>query len=97
MSLDAAWQRSKQRAAGDFCKKADQRHAEKWITSSNMRKEFLSNWKDLAAMVFHESHAASFALLVYVSAWIKCYYPDVFGCALLNSMPWVFTACSNCN
>jgi error-prone DNA polymerase len=36
---------------------------------------------------FPESHAASFAQLVYVSAWIKCYYPDVFALALLNSMP----------
>src|SRR5205807_3224642 len=33
---------------------------------------------------FPESHAASFALLVYVSAWIKCFHPDVFACALLN-------------
>jgi len=39
---------------------------------------------------FPESHAASFALLVYVSAWIKCYYPDVFACGLLNSMPMGF-------
>ncbi len=39
---------------------------------------------------FPESHAASFALLVYVSSWIKCYYPDVFACALLNSMPMGF-------
>ncbi len=39
---------------------------------------------------FPESHAASFALLVYVSCWIKCYYPDVFACALLNSMPMGF-------
>jgi error-prone DNA polymerase len=39
---------------------------------------------------FPESHAASFALLVYASAWIKCYYPDVFACALLNSMPMGF-------
>src|SRR5947208_16456035 len=39
---------------------------------------------------FPESHAASFAQLVYVSAWIKCYYPDVFACALLNSMPMGF-------
>ncbi|MBO9619764.1 MAG: error-prone DNA polymerase [Niabella sp.] len=39
---------------------------------------------------FPESHAASFALLVYVSAWIKCYYPDVFAAALLNSMPMGF-------
>jgi error-prone DNA polymerase len=39
---------------------------------------------------FPESHAASFALLVYVSAWLKCFYPDVFACALLNSLPMGF-------
>jgi error-prone DNA polymerase len=39
---------------------------------------------------FPESHAASFALLVYVSAWLKCHYPDVFACALLNSLPMGF-------
>jgi error-prone DNA polymerase len=41
---------------------------------------------------FPESHAASFALLVYISAWIKCHYPDVFACALLNSQPMGFYA-----
>jgi error-prone DNA polymerase len=39
---------------------------------------------------FPESHAASFALLVYVSSWLKCFYPDVFACALLNSQPMGF-------
>jgi len=39
---------------------------------------------------FPESHAASFALLVYVSSWLKCYYPDAFAGALLNSMPMGF-------
>ena len=39
---------------------------------------------------FPESHAASFALLVYVSCWLKCYHPDVFTTALLNSMPMGF-------
>lgn len=39
---------------------------------------------------FPESHAASFASLVYASSWIKYYYPDVFACALLNSMPMGF-------
>ena len=39
---------------------------------------------------FPESHAVSFALLVYVSSWIKCYKPDVFAAALLNSMPMGF-------
>jgi error-prone DNA polymerase len=41
---------------------------------------------------FPESHAASFAILVYVSAWIKCRYPDVFAAALLNSQPMGFYA-----
>ncbi|WEJ60432.1 error-prone DNA polymerase [Devosia sp. FJ2-5-3] len=41
---------------------------------------------------FPESHAASFALLVYVSCWLKCHYPDVFGAALLNSQPLGFYA-----
>ncbi len=39
---------------------------------------------------FPESHAASFALLVYVSSWMKCYYPDVFAAAILNSLPMGF-------
>ena len=41
---------------------------------------------------FPESHAASFALLVYVSAWLKRHYPAVFACALLNSQPMGFYA-----
>ena len=41
---------------------------------------------------FPESHAASFALLVYVSAWMKRHYPAVFACALLNSQPMGFYA-----
>jgi error-prone DNA polymerase len=39
---------------------------------------------------FPESHAASFALLVYVSAWMKRHYPAAFCCALLNSQPMGF-------
>jgi len=39
---------------------------------------------------FPQSHAASFALLVYASAWIKCHYPTVFAAALLNSQPMGF-------
>jgi error-prone DNA polymerase len=41
---------------------------------------------------FPESHAASFAHLVYVSAWLKCHYPAVFAAALLNSQPMGFYA-----
>ena len=59
--------------------------------------------KDFAERCFHqiegfgeygfpESHAASFALLVYASAWLKCYYPDAFLAAILNSQPMGFYA-----
>ena len=41
---------------------------------------------------FPQSHAASFALIVYVSCWLKCHHPEVFGCALLNSQPMGFYA-----
>lgn len=41
---------------------------------------------------FPESHAVSFALLVYVSSWLKCHYPAAFACALLNSQPMGFYA-----
>jgi error-prone DNA polymerase len=40
---------------------------------------------------FPESHSASFALLVYVSAWLKRWHPAAFACALLNSQPMVST------
>ena len=41
---------------------------------------------------FPESHAASFALIVYASSWMKCHHPDVFCCALLNAQPLGFYA-----
>ena len=41
---------------------------------------------------FPESHSASFSLLVYVSAWLKCHYPAVFACGLLNAQPMGFYA-----
>ncbi len=41
---------------------------------------------------FPESHAASFALIVYVSSWLKRHYPAAFACALLNSQPMGFYA-----
>ena len=41
---------------------------------------------------FPESHAASFAHLVYASSWIKCHHPGIFACALLNSQPMGFYA-----
>jgi error-prone DNA polymerase len=41
---------------------------------------------------FPESHAASFALIAYASAWLKCWHPDVYCAALLNSQPMGFYA-----
>ncbi|HTI03128.1 MAG TPA: error-prone DNA polymerase [Acidisoma sp.] len=41
---------------------------------------------------FPESHAASFALIAYASAWMKCHHPEVFAAALLNSQPMGFYA-----
>jgi error-prone DNA polymerase len=41
---------------------------------------------------FPESHAASFSLIAYATAWIKCHYPVVFACALLNAWPMGFYA-----
>ncbi|MDO3386338.1 error-prone DNA polymerase [Gilvimarinus sp. SDUM040013] len=43
---------------------------------------------------FPESHSASFALLAYASAWLKHYYPQIFYCALLNSLPMGFYSAS---
>jgi error-prone DNA polymerase len=48
--------------------------------------------KGFGSYGFPESHAASFALLVYISAWIKCHHPAAFAAALLNSQPMGFYA-----
>ncbi|MDN3922215.1 error-prone DNA polymerase [Roseateles violae] len=46
--------------------------------------------KGFSSYGFPESHAASFALLTYVSSWMKCHEPAIFLCALLNSQPLGF-------
>ena len=46
--------------------------------------------KGFGSYGFPESHAASFANLVYVSCWLKCHYPAAFACALLNAQPMGF-------
>ena len=48
--------------------------------------------KGFGSYGFPESHAASFARLVYISSWIKCHHPAIFACALLNSQPMGFYA-----
>ena len=48
--------------------------------------------KGFGSYGFPESHAASFAQLVYISSWLKHYHPDAFCCGLLNSQPMGFYA-----
>jgi len=55
-------------------------------------EQCFSRLKGFSEYGFPESHAASFALLVYASAWIKCYHPAAFAAALLNSQPMGFYA-----
>ena len=60
--------------------------------SADFARRCFEQIKGFSDYGFPLSHAASFALLVYVSAWIKCTYPDVFAAALLNSQPMGFYA-----
>ncbi|MGJ8687536.1 MAG: error-prone DNA polymerase, partial [Spongiibacteraceae bacterium] len=53
-------------------------------------ERLFSQMKGFGAYGFPESHSASFALLAYASAWIKCHYPAEFYCGLLNSQPMGF-------
>jgi error-prone DNA polymerase len=85
----AAWRRS-----GDL-ERFEQRLI-RGMTARNYSEEFaqriFSQIKGFGEYGFPESHAASFALLVYVSAWLKRYEPAAFCCALLNSQPMGFYA-----
>ena len=60
--------------------------------SEEFAQRIFSQIKGFGEYGFPESHAASFALLVYVSAWLKRYEPAAFCCALLNSQPMGFYA-----
>jgi len=58
----------------------------------NFAERVFSQIKGFGEYGFPESHAASFALLAYITSWIKCHHPDVFLCAMLNSQPMGFYA-----
>jgi len=58
--------------------------------SEEYAAQYFESIKGFAEYGFPESHAASFALLVYVSAWLKHYYPAVFAASLINSQPMGF-------
>lgn len=62
----------------------------KGIYTREFAESCFSQIEGFAEYGFPESHAASFALLVYASSWIKTYYPDVFCAAILNSQPMGF-------
>lgn len=66
------------------------------MKSNGLSDEFAENvfrqLRGFGEYGFPESHAASFALLVYVSAWLKCHYPEVFAAAVINSQPMGFYA-----
>ncbi|ACL65674.1 DNA polymerase III, alpha subunit [Anaeromyxobacter dehalogenans 2CP-1] len=65
--------------------------AERGISGADA-EEIFKQLLGFAGYGFPESHAASFALLVYASAWLKRYHPAAFACALLNSQPMGFYA-----
>src|SRR5690606_21544257 len=66
------------------------------MAEQGLSREFAENVftqiRGFSAYGFPESHAASFALLVYVSSWLKHYYPAAFAAALINSQPMGFYA-----
>jgi error-prone DNA polymerase len=62
--------------------------------SEEFAENLFEQMKGFGAYGFPESHAASFALLVYISAWLKRHYPAAFYCALLNSQPMGFYSAS---
>ncbi|WP_376873439.1 error-prone DNA polymerase [Albirhodobacter sp. R86504] len=60
--------------------------------SIEIAEQCFSQIEGFADYGFPESHAAAFAMLTYVSSWLKCHYPAIFACALLNSQPMGFYA-----
>ncbi len=60
--------------------------------SESFARQIFQQIKGFGEYGFPESHAASFALLAYVSAWLKCHHAAAFTCALLNSQPMGFYA-----
>ncbi len=62
--------------------------------SETFAKQVFKQIEGFGEYGFPESHSASFALLVYVSAWLKCHEPAAFACALINSQPMGFYACA---
>ncbi|HET7359889.1 MAG TPA: error-prone DNA polymerase, partial [Rhodanobacteraceae bacterium] len=60
--------------------------------ASDYVEQIIQQIRGFGSYGFPESHAASFALLAYASAWLKCHHPAAFACALLNAQPMGFYA-----
>ncbi|MCB0337633.1 MAG: error-prone DNA polymerase, partial [Bdellovibrionales bacterium] len=86
----AAW-RTKETVVAEFEEKITKGMVAKGY-SEDFARTCCSQLRGFSEYGFPESHAASFALLVYASAWIKFYYPAEFAAALLNSQPMGFYA-----
>ncbi len=76
-----------------------ERHREKLVTrmiengvDPAFAERIFSQIRGFGEYGFPESHAASFALVAYVTAWLKCHHPAIFACALLNAQPMGFYA-----
>ncbi len=85
----AAWKRKG--GLGPFHERLVGRMVEKGY-DSDFAERIFKQIQGFGEYGFPESHAASFALLVYASAWLKCHHPDAFLAALLNSQPMGFYA-----
>ena len=84
----AAWKRKG--GLEHFERQAGRRHARARLRAKRSPSRSTSRSWASANTAFPESHSASFALLVYVSAWLKHHEPAAFACALLNSQPMGF-------
>jgi error-prone DNA polymerase len=74
-----------------------ERHHEKLITrmqakgiAAEFAERIFQQIRGFGEYGFPESHAASFALIAYATAWLKCHYPAEFACSLLNAQPMGF-------
>jgi error-prone DNA polymerase len=86
----AAWKRTGNRIA-EYGRKLEEGMVARGYTREFARQVF-TQVQGFSGYGFPESHAASFALLVYASAWLKCRHPAAFAAGLLNSQPMGFYA-----
>ena len=89
----AAWKTRRQALAPS--REALPRASKAAASRREFAEQLFQQIKGFGEYGFPESHAASFALLVYASAWLKVHYPLEFACALLNSQPMGFYSASS--